>query len=680
MFARLRPLRTPTFLTLLFAVFLTYLLLRWTLLVRNPEANLGLAWIQFLAGCLPNFYHRKTGRIWTVALVLLAPGLLSSVETGFLWVNSLLAGATFGVFLRQYVSTFYGHSTNDEDPVLRYFYINRPYKNSLSFTENPKTGLLVLLLACILERILHYFGTSSFTHLMLPDTEYSSGVSSKYAFALTLDGIGIWLSSVVYFMAEEISSHDTDPPVKHWRQGLALGFAGNLILGCLQALSGDTNFPFTPGNAETFGVTGFFPDANSFNLGMPILASVLFYYIHSRSWRLYSRVFLSAVILIPLFIAGRYSGTVYWILLILQVGMVVGLAYRRMVRNRILKYAFFPIVAACTLLVLIGVGWLGKWEWTPTAWQVLHEDFVNAWTKGKGFSKLLEFYWKDGWVQTLSAWNWFKEAPVFGQGFGGFALHWIELGPRGAFPQLGWQDFQLSSWILMMEEGGVFFFLLFGAWIGLEAFQRGHAWTLLLLLFPVTFYSPWTGGAGILGFLVFWILGSSQPSTKELPKWWIVPVFNLVCLLFGLILGVKTLISLSSKAQGAEFRYEERKTFQLSAKEKYVSKYGSKFHAFRSGVSWVIGDKGSLNFRVALSDDPKPGKPVYIRWKFWDQAGVELQARSIPLNGSTGQVSLSVPSGAKFLSAEIMRISLLEAGPNEFFVSTDDFDGLNRIR
>lgn len=679
-FARLRPLRTPTFLTLILSVILSYILLRWSLLVRNPDTSFGIACIQFVAGLLPNLHHRKSGRIFTAAFALLSPGLLLATETGYLYLSALFAGATLGVFLRQYVSTFYGHSVNEEDPVLRYFYINRPYKNSLDFTKNPKAGLLALFTFLLIERLLTYFGISPLTEGILQDTEYSAGISSKYAFGLTLDGLGAWLSAVIYFLAEETSSHDTDPPVKQWRTGILVGFTGNLILGALQGLSKETVFPFSSGNAETFGVSGFFPDAASFGIGMPILAGLFLYHVHSRNWRIITRVVLSISILIPLFLAGRFQGTGFWILLSLE-GMVVAiLSYQKGFRNPILKYSFIPLVFVGTVLLFLGMYFAGGFDWSPTAWQVFKEDILAAWHKGKGLSKILELYWKDGWVQTLSAWNWWKEAPVFGQGFGNFALRWIELGPRGSFPAHGLQDFALSSLVLLLSDGGILLFLLFATWIGFEAYLRGTYWTLLLLLFPIFFYQPWIGGAGSLGFLLFWILGSSGPSTRMLPKWWIVPAFNLLCLVFGLTIAMKTLVKLSSHAQGPEFRYEERKTFQLSAREKNTVKNGSRVHVFRSGTSWVLGDKNSVNLRVGLAHDPKPGKPIYIKWIFSDEKGVELQSRSTPLNAISNTVALAVPAGAKLLTAKVLRVSWMESGPAEFFISAEDFDGLNRIR
>ncbi|TGK20213.1 hypothetical protein EHO61_05660 [Leptospira fluminis] len=655
-------------------------MLRWTLLVRNTDANFGVAWLQFIAGLLPNLHHRKSGRIFTAAFALFSPGLLLASANGTLYLSALFAGATLGVFLRQYVSTFYGHPSNEEDPLLRYFYINRPYKNSLEFTKNPKAGLLVALLFLVLERLLTYFGITPFTEGILQDTEFAPGISSKYAFALTLDGLGAWLSALLYFLAEETSSHDTDPPVKHWRTGILAGFTGSLILGMLQAIFPETDFPFSSGNALTFGVSGFFSDAAAFGIAMPILAGYFLYFVHSRNWRIVTRIVLTSAILLPMAIAGRFQGPGFWILTLLQSTVCTGLSYQGGIRNRIWKFAFLPIVLLVSVGLFVGMYFLGGQEWSPTACHLFHDHWAQAWSKGKGISKFLELSWKDGWIQTLSAWNWWKEAPFFGHGFGSFALRWIELGPKGSIPAFGQQDFSLSSLAFLLNEGGVTFFLLFFVWIGFESFSRGTYWTLLLLVFPIFFFLPWVGAAGSLAFLLFYILGSSGASTRMLPKWWIIPIFNLVCLIFGIGITMKTLVRLSGLAQGPEFRYEERKTFQLSAKEKNVSKNGIRVHSFRSGTSWVIGDKNAVNLRVLLPIDPKPGKPVYLKWVFSDEKGIELQSRSTPLPNVSNAVSLTVPSGAKFLTGKILRMSWFEAGPSEFLISTEDFDGLNRIR
>ncbi|MGQ2872634.1 hypothetical protein ACT533_19045, partial [Leptospira santarosai] len=238
LFNRLKLLRTPTFFGLILCSVFSYLLFRSFLFVRETEGVVVIGTIQFLFGFIPNLYHRKTGRIFTMAGALILPGLLYDKTAIFGSLSGLFAGAIFGIFLRQYISTFHTQTVNEDDPIFRFFYINRPYKSSLPFHQNPKTGILIFLALLLLERFFIYFNAPPFKGFGILDTVYLPGISSRYAFGLSLDFLGSWALPVLYFLAEESSSHESDSPVKYWRQGLFTGLFLNIILFLIQDLAG----------------------------------------------------------------------------------------------------------------------------------------------------------------------------------------------------------------------------------------------------------------------------------------------------------------------------------------------------------------------------------------------------------------------------------------------------------
>ncbi|EMY13651.1 hypothetical protein LEP1GSC043_4632 [Leptospira weilii str. Ecochallenge] len=93
------------------------------LFVRETEGAgvIVIGTIQFLFGFIPNLYHRKPGRMFTMAGALILPGLLYEKTAMFNSLSGLFAGATFGIFLRQYISTFHTQTVNEEDPIFRFF-------------------------------------------------------------------------------------------------------------------------------------------------------------------------------------------------------------------------------------------------------------------------------------------------------------------------------------------------------------------------------------------------------------------------------------------------------------------------------------------------------------------------------------------------------------------------------
>ncbi|EKQ85536.1 hypothetical protein LEP1GSC064_0510 [Leptospira kirschneri serovar Grippotyphosa str. Moskva] len=72
LFHKLKPLRTPTFFGLILCSVISYLLFRSFLFVRETEGAgmIAIGTIQFLFGLIPNLYHRKPGRIFTMAGLL----------------------------------------------------------------------------------------------------------------------------------------------------------------------------------------------------------------------------------------------------------------------------------------------------------------------------------------------------------------------------------------------------------------------------------------------------------------------------------------------------------------------------------------------------------------------------------------------------------------------------------
>lgn len=131
LFNRLKLLRTPTFFGLILCSVFSYLLFRSFLFVRETEGVVVIGTIQFLFGFIPNLYHRKTGRIFTMAGALILPGLLYEKTAIFGSLSGLFAGAIFGIFLRQYISTFHTQTVNEDDPIFRFFIstdlTNHPY-------------------------------------------------------------------------------------------------------------------------------------------------------------------------------------------------------------------------------------------------------------------------------------------------------------------------------------------------------------------------------------------------------------------------------------------------------------------------------------------------------------------------------------------------------------------------
>ncbi|EMY13658.1 hypothetical protein LEP1GSC043_4631 [Leptospira weilii str. Ecochallenge] len=173
---------------------------------------------------------------------------------------------------------------------------------------------MIFLTLLLLERFFVYFNAPPFKGFGILDTVYLPGISSRYAFGLSLDFLGSWMLAVLYFLAEESSSHESDSPVKYWRQGLFAGVFLNIILFLIQGLIGHSVIPFTPMVGAYYSVSGFFADTGSLNWLFPLLIAYFFYYLHSRSWRSHTKIVLSLGLVLPFLVLGKHFSAGSWIL------------------------------------------------------------------------------------------------------------------------------------------------------------------------------------------------------------------------------------------------------------------------------------------------------------------------------------------------------------------------------
>ncbi|TGM98124.1 hypothetical protein [Leptospira yasudae] len=684
LFNKLRPLRTPTFFGLILCAFASYLLFRSFLFVRATEGEgiAAIGMIQFLFGFISNLYHRKPGRMFTMAGALVLPGILYDSTVIWSSLSGLFAGAIFGIFLRQYISTFHSQTVNEEDPIFRFFYINRPYKSALPFYQNPKTGILLFLGLLLLERFFVYFNAPPFKGFGILDTVYLPGISSRYAFGLSLDFIGSWMLAILYFLAEEASSHESDSPVKYWRQGLFAGVFLNILLFLIQGLTKHSVIPFTPVWNGAHAVAGFLVDIGSLGWLFPLLIAYFFHYLHSKGWRIPTKIVLSMGLILPYVILGTHFSAGSWILLSILCIYSYSISYFPKIRNRWWKWSYVPACVIVFIAFVVLIVWMGSFSWAYEPWQAFHQAWIKGYRGPAGsLTRFLELYWGEGWVQTRSAWNWAKQSVWIGNGAGSFALNWIDSRSTNPVPAGGIRELGLNSFVFLFHDGGILFTVVFFSWVGLEIALRNH-WKIVLLLLPIVFlFMPWTGTGGVSAFFVLWIITSSNQPARQLHKA-IGGGFNLFSLLAGTFVLFYALVGIAPNLRGPEFRYAELKSYQLMAKRANLVQNGIRYHEFSSGATWVLASRAPINLRAFVPADKKLSKEdkVYVRWAFLGPDWIEIQSKTLPLFSSASAVGLAVPDRAKYLRAEVLSGSFFGTGVEEFGVFAEDFDGLNRVR
>ncbi|XDD52425.1 hypothetical protein AB3N59_19010 [Leptospira sp. WS92.C1] len=682
--SKLRPLRTPTFLGLIVCSIVSYILFRSFLFVRETEGSgiVAIGLLQFLFGFVPNLYHRKPGRMFTMAGALILPGLLYDKNVIFGSLSGLFAGAIFGILLRQYISTFHSQTVNEEDPIFRFFYINRPYKSSLPFYQNPKTGILVFLGLLLLERFFVYFNAPPFKGFGILDTVYLPGISSRYAFGLTLDGIASWMLAILYFFAEETSSHESDSPVKYWRQGLFAGIFVNILMLLIQGFTRHSAIPFTPMMGDTFAISGFFADVGSLNWLFPLLIGTFFHYLHSRGWRTPTKILLSLGLVLPFIILGKHFSAGSWILLLSLLIYGYSIGYFPRIRNKWWRWFYIPVCVFIFLGWIVLMVWVGSFVWSYETWQELNQAWVKGYkSPGGNFTRFLDFYWGEGWIQTRAAWNWAKQSIWIGNGPGSFVLNWIDSRSVNSVPPGGIRELGLSSFVFLFHEGGILLCLVFFSWIGLEIAYRNH-WKLLVLLVPILFFfMPWSGTSGIAAFFCLWLITSSSPQSRQLHRGF-GGGFNLFALVLGFIVLFSSLVKIAPNLRGPEFRYAELKTYQLMAKKQNLYQNGVRYHEFSSGATWVLAGRAPINLRAFVPANQKLSKDdkVYIRWSFLGPDWIEIQSKTLPVFSASSGVGLNVPDRAKYLKADIISRSFFGANIDGFGIFAEDFDFLNRVR
>ncbi|EMI64102.1 putative membrane protein [Leptospira noguchii str. Cascata] len=679
---KLKPLRTPTFFGLILCSIVSYLLFRSFLFVRETEGAgmIAIGAIQFLFGLIPNLYHRKPGRIFTMTGALILPGLLYDKTVIFGSLSGLFAGAIFGIFLRQYISTFHSQTVNEEDPIFRFFYVNRPYKSSLPFYQNPKVGILIFCLLLLIERFFTYFNAPPFKGFGVLDMTYLPGISSRYAFGLSLDFLGSWALVILYFLAEESSSHESDSPVKYWRQGLFAGVFLNILLFLIQGFIRGSVIPFTPIVGGSYSVSGFLADSKSLNWFFPLWIAYFFYYLNSKNWRSPTKIILSIGLLLPFLVLGKHFSAGSWILLFTLLAYDYSVINFPKIRNRWWKLSYIPVCVIVWIIFVILILWIGSFSWSFESWQELHQTWIQCFRSG-GILRFLDLYGEEGWIQTRSAWNWTKQSIWLGNGAGSFVLNWIDSRSSNPIPSGGMRELGLSSFLFLLHDGGIFLVLVFLGWIGLEVALRDH-WKVLLLLLPISiFFMPWTGSSGTVAFFCLWLITSSSSQTRQLHRAF-GGGFNLLSLFLGTFILFYSLIKIAPNLWGPEFRYAELKSYQLMAKKQGLIQNGIRYHEFSSGATWVLASRAPISLRAFIPEGKNFSKKdkIHVRWSFLGPGWVEIQSKTLPLFTNVSSIGLTVPDNAKYLKAEILPGSFLETSTDEFAISAEDFDGLNRVR
>ena len=260
--------------------------------------------IQFGISFIPYLFNSGWGRIITIisGLTMVRLGPILGIQSQLITLMGVFLGGVFGNLILNFIQYY------------------RSKKSELNFENNSmslelfNSNLLLILFLVILtlDRFLIYFNAPYFNGFGILETMFVPGVSSKEAFALSMESICNLLFPLLFFYAEQISNSDKEKIIKDFRAGVLIGLFIQFIILFLQIYWNENLFAENTNlSLEAHRVMGLFRDSGSSTWIIPILCFFCYEDILENKKLIYSS--LLGLILIQLLIAP-YQGRGFWLI------------------------------------------------------------------------------------------------------------------------------------------------------------------------------------------------------------------------------------------------------------------------------------------------------------------------------------------------------------------------------
>ena len=612
--------------------------------------------IQFAMPFVFYIISPRLGRIMTVtcALLLVRVAAIFGIQSPFITLMGVFLGGVFGNFIREIITYFRIRKSN----------LQNTYTGYLPLLKNPLFLLISFLLILTLDRFLILFNAPYLKSFGILETMYVKGVSSKEAFAISMETITHLLFPLLYFYSEELREEDKTKFRNDWKLGALIGLGIHFGIMLLQ-IFWNRNFLATNTNLslEANRVMGLFRDSGSSTWIVPVLCFIFYKSLPEKditgSWSLTfinrkissktrskdllakKKYFLLLPIIAIQFILAPYQGRGFWLLLLVGIVFLLYSIWKEN-RERIPNINRFWVLATFGLFLII-------------LYQIPR-------TTGSTFDKLLLIPIKfTSMVQAkenpflavdsqryyfnLAAWKVFLQNPFFGDGVGSFVVN-LKDPTLGLFIPENKID-NPSFFMGILSEIGIVGLTLITLYVVVTVSIRENILLLILLILSLSFgYHVVQPDSGFVILLVLFIGFKEKIKADVDYRLRITMIIQISFIVFHSVFQV------IRQDRLPEFRQAKLNAYQLLAYEQNRGKANNPYHIFKGKTIWALAGADGIELDAFL-DNSTSKKTLRQKWTVLGKNQKPITDLEITIEKNKSNLNLfRIPDNGYYLQVE----------------------------
>ena len=585
--------------------------------------------IQFVIPFVTYLISSRFGRITTIicALLFVRVAPISEMQSPLITIMGVFLGGVFGNFTRETITYFRSRKSNLQNTAIEY----------LPLLANPVFLLILFLLVLTLDRFLILFNAPYLKGFGILETMYVKGVSSKEAFALSMETITHLLFPLLYFYAEELREEDKPEIRNDWKLGAFIALGINIGIMLLQ-IFWNRNFLATNTNLslEANRVMGLFRDSGSSTWIVPILC-----FLFCNDLLLKKKYFPLLLVIAIQFIIAPYQGRGFWLLLLVVIAFLLYSIWKEN-RERIPIVNRFWVILAFSLFLIILYQIPRTTDSTFDKLLQIPIKFTSIVQAGDNPLLAVD---SQRYYFNLAAWKVFLQSPIFGDGVGSFIVNLKDPTLSLFIPENKIDNPSLFMGIL--SEIGIVGLILIILYLTITMSIRENLSLLILFLISLSFgYHIVQPDGGFVVLLVLFI-GFKEKIKADID--YKIRITMIILILFTILHSVFQVIR---QGRIPEFRQAKLNSFQLLAYEQNRGDVNNQYHIFKGKTIWTLAGADGIELDAFL-DNSTSKKTLRQKWTVLDKNRKPISDLEITIEKNKSNLNLfRIPDNGYYLQVE----------------------------
>ncbi len=586
--------------------------------------------IQFGITFVSYIISPRLGRIMVIicglTLVRLAPIL--GMQSPIITLMGVFLGGVFGNFTRETIACYRNRKSNLRNTDTGY----------LPLLTNPLFILIIFFLILTLDRVLIYFNAPYLKGFGILETMYVKGVSSKEAFALSMETITHLLFPLLYFYSEHLRSEDKEEISKDFKLGILIGIGIQFGIMLLQVfwdrnyLADNTNL-----SLEANRVMGLFRDSGSATWILPVLCFIFYkdIFLNKIDYFLFAGLIVSQLIVAP------YQGRGFWLLFLLGL-IFIGIIIWNQNRERLPSYSNYYAMGIICLFV-ITLYFIPKSPDSTLSRLLSIPTKVISLTMARE-NPILAFD-PHRYYFNLSAWKVFLENPFFGSGIGSFIVNLKDPTLDLFIPD---NKIDNPSFFLgVLSEVGLLGVILLSLYIAIALSIRENLFLFVLLILALSFGYHVVQPDGGFAILLILSVGFKENADGD-EKYKLRITMSILILLFL----IHTVVQVVQQGRVPEFRQVKLGSYQLLAYEVNRGEANNRYHIFKGKTIWILAGADGIELDAFL-DNSTSKKTLRQKWTVLDKNRKPISDLEIIIEKNESNLNLfRIPDNGYYLQVE----------------------------